>query len=386
MSSVSRKDAMIVGISHGGYRARGRPALEFEAQAALAAIDDAGLEVRDIDGIATVGGAGKFGASTLAEYLGIQPTWVDTTHVGGCSYQLFVAKAASALADNQAENILVSYGSDQRSGARRSLSSAESGDIPLTRYETPHGPLLPITAYALVAERYLEVYDAEPEDLAEVAVAARDWARENAEATFFGGSKLSVEDVQASQMVSSPLHRRDCCLVTDGAGALVMTTAEIAPRLRQQPVRLLGDGFISTHRSISQAGDVLVTGGEQTAQRALSRAGLAIGDIDVIELYDSFTITVLLGLEAVGVCAEGEAAEFVRGGTLGPGGRRPVNTDGGGLASGHAGVNGIFLIIEAVRQLRGTSGMRQLAKHDTAICHAVGGYFSTFGTIVLARE
>lgn len=383
---MARTDAAIVGIAHAGFDARSRSALEFEAEAALSALDDAGIDVKDVDGVATVGASAKFGATSLAEYLGIQPTWVDTTHVGGASYQAFAAKAASAIAEGSARVVLLSYGSDQRSHARRSLSSAEAEDVPLTRYDVPHGPLLPISAYAFAAQRYLECYGASHDDLAEVAVAAREWARINPEAHYFGAAPLSIADVAASPMVSSPLHQRDCCLVTDGAGALVMTSVETAQKLVHPVVRVIGSGFVSSHRSVAQMPDLLRTAGQAAAERALEQAGLTIGEIDVIELYDSFTITVLLGLEAIGLCKPGEAAAFVRDGALAPMGHRPVNTDGGGLASGHAGVYSIYLIIEAVRQLRGTCGDRQLERHETALCHGVGGYLSTFGTLVLGRD
>ena len=386
MTVMTDREGAIVGICHAGYRAGSRSALEFEAEAAYGAIQDAGLSVKDIDGIATVGVSTKFGATSLAEYLGISPVWVDTTHVGGASYQAFTAKASAAIAEGTARVILLSYGSDQRSGVRRSLSSAEVDDVPLTRYDVPHAPLLPISAYAFAAQRYFDTYGVTADDLAEVAIAAREWARINPEAYHFGAAPLSIADVAASPMVSSPLRQRDCCLVTDGAGAIIMTSVAMARSLAHPVIRVLGSGFVSSHRSVSQMPDVLRTAGRVSAARALEQAGLSANAIDVIELYDSFTITVLLGLEAIGLCGEGEAAAFVKGGTLGPGGRRPVNTDGGGLASGHAGVNSLFLIIEAVRQLRGAAGARQLTNHETALCHGVGGYLSTFGSLVLGRE
>ena len=222
--------------------------------------------------------------------------------------------------------------------------------------------------------------------LAEVATAARAWARLNPLAHHFGSGALSVEDVLASPEVSSPLHRLDCCLVTDGGGAIVLTSLDRARDLPHPPVRVLGSGMVSASRRIAAIPDLTDPGAGISARAAYGRAGLGPQDIDVVEIYDSFTITVLLTLEALGLCPRGASGAFVENGRLAPGGSRPINTNGGGLAHCHPGLYGIYLLIEATLQLRGVAGARQLPRAETAVCHGTGGYLSTHATVVLGID
>jgi len=220
--------------------------------------------------------------------------------------------------------------------------------------------------------------------LAEIAVAARMWANLNPAAAMHG--PLTIEDVLASPMMCTPLHLRDCCLVNDGGGAIIVTTAERAKALRKKPVLVLGCGESHTHRSITGMPDLTVTPARLSGERAFRMAGLLPSDMDVIELYDSFTITVLLQLEDLGFCPKGEGGRFVEGQRLAPGGLRPANTNGGGLSYLHTGMFGIFLLIEATRQLRGECGDRQVKEAKTALCNGIGGSLASSGTIILGVD
>jgi acetyl-CoA acetyltransferase len=224
------------------------------------------------------------------------------------------------------------------------------------------------------------------EQLAEVAVAARAWALKNPKAFKHDAGPLTVDDVLGSTPVSDPLHALDCCLITDAGGAIVMTTAERAKDLPKKPVRVIGHGETTTNVGMSQIPDLTATGARVAGERAYAMAGLGPADVDVAEIYDSFTITVLLELEALGFCARGEAGEFVTKGRVAPGGEFPMNTSGGGLSYTHPGVFGLFLIIEAVRQLRGECGERQVPGAEVALCHGTGGILSTHSTVILGVD
>ena len=224
-------------------------------------------------------------------------------------------------------------------------------------------------------------YGTTREQLAEVAVAARRWAQKNPEA--FSRDPLSIEDVVNSRMISDPLTVRDCCLVTDGGGAFVLTRADRARALPQPPVFVLGMGAAHWHRQISQMPDLTVSAASESGPRAFAMAGLQPADIDVVELYDAFTINTILFLEDLGFCAKGAGGGFVEGGAIAPGGRLPVNTNGGGLSCVHPGMYGIFTIVEAVRQLRNQAGERQIAGAEVALCHGNGGVLSSQVTAIL---
>ncbi len=358
------------------------------------ALDDAGLVLTDVDAVfANVGGT-FMSSVELAEYLRIQPVWTDSTQTGGSSFEVLVEHAALAIATGQCEVALIVYAATPRSSFKRGgpgfgggaqRAAALAGAVtPMLEWELPYGLRTPMGAYALAASRHLAQYGTTSEQLAEIAVSTRRWAERNPRARL--RDPITVADVLASPMEASPLHKLDCCLVTDGAGALVLTTADRARHLARPPAFVLGTGTSHTHAMISQMPDLTVTAGAVSGPRAFAMAGLTPADVDVAELYDSFTITVLLALEDLGFCPKGEGGRFVEGGTLGPGGALPTNTNGGGLAYTHPGMYGMFLLVEAVRQLRGESGDRQVAGAEVALAHGCGGVLSATSTTILGTE
>src|SRR5215213_882166 len=299
--------------------------------------------------------------------------------MGGSSFVSHLFYAAAAVEAGLCEVALIAYGSTQRSASGRLVSGSET----LT-YEAPYRPRYPVSAYALAASRHMHEYGTTREQLAEVAVAAREWAKLNPKA--FVRDDLTVEDVLASRMVSSPLSILDCCLVTDGGGALLVTSAERAKDLRKPPVYLLGAGKAHWHRNISQMPDLTTTAASDSGRRAYEMARVGPEDVDVAMLYDAFTINPILFLEDLGFCEKGEGGTFVEGGRIAPGGELAVNTNGGGLSYNHPGMYGLLLLIEAVRQLRGECGERQVEGVDIALAHGNGGVLSSQVTAVLGIE
>jgi acetyl-CoA acetyltransferase len=379
------KAPVIVGVAESDLGQTGKTILQLQTQAILGALDECGLSLRDVDGLFTTG-AQRFSATSVAEYLGIYPTWTDSTMAGGSSFEIFVAHASEAIRTGRCEVAVISYGSNQRSARSRKLGGVVEEHTPEAQFETPYGPLFPISLYAMAAQRHMHEFGTTSEQLAAIAVAAREWARLNPKAFHYASGPLSVGDVLASPMVSSPLHVADCCLVTDGGGAIVMTSAERARDLKKKPVGVLGHGEASTHISMAHMPDLTSTGAVVSGKRAFAMAGLAPADMDVVQIYDSFTITVLLTLEALGFCDRGEGGAFVADGRIAPGGRFALNTSGGGLSYCHPGMYGIFLIIEAVRQLRGECGARQGADARLALCHGTGGILSSHATVILGAD
>ncbi|MTD54677.1 acetyl-CoA acetyltransferase [Amycolatopsis pithecellobii] len=372
--------AAIVGVAESdlGQVGPGLSALDLIGQATARALADAGLTKNDIDGVLCHSAFFDLPPSAVAEYLGIQPSYTDSTAIGGASFVGYLQHAASAIEAGLCEVALITYGSTQRSS---SSGLVTSGPALVKSDETPFGPRMPVTAYALAAARHMHEFGTTREQLAEVAVAARRWAQLNPAA--FKRGPLTVEDVLSSPMVSSPLTVRDCCLVTDGGGAVLVTSKARAKTLRRPPVYLLGCAEAHTHRHISQMPDLTTTGARASGERAFAAAGLKPSDVDVAELYDAFTINTILFLEDLGFCAKGDGGGFVTGGGIAPGGRLAVNTSGGGLSYGHPGMFGIFLIIEAVRQLRGECGERQVPDANVALVHGNGGVLSTQVTTLL---
>jgi acetyl-CoA acetyltransferase len=358
----------------------GRTAVDLAVQATLAAAADAGIAVNEIDGVFTCN-LSRFAPVQLSEHLGLQPKVIDGTLVGGASFEMHLAHACAAISVGNCEVALVAYGSVQRSKRARKLEGFVESGTSAAQYENMYAPLYPLSFYAMVAQRYMHEHGATPEHLANVAVVARKWASLNPKA--FKREPLTVAEVLASPMVSSPLHALDCCLVTDGGGAVIITSSARAKHLRKTPVRILGTAETSTHDAMSQAPDLLVHGSRDTGQRALAMAGLKPADIDLVQIYDAFTINVLVGLENLGFLPTGRAANFVAEGGTAPGGSLPVNTSGGGLSYCHPGMFGIFLLIEAVRQLRSECGERQIKGAEVALCHATGGIFSAHSTVIL---
>lgn len=379
------RDVAIVGVAESDLGVTGKSILELQTQAITRALHDCGLGLADVDGLAT-NGASRFSATQVAEYLQLDLRWTDSTFAGGASYEIFLGHAAAAVAQGLADVVVISYGSNQRSASSRSLGGVVEGHVPDAQFDAPYGPLQPISSYALAAARHQHVHGSSSEDLAEIAVAAREWALLNPAAYRHDAGPLTVDDVLSSPVVSSPLHRLDCCLVTDGGGAVVLTSLDRARDLPRPPIRVLGHAETTTHQSIAQASDLIVTGAAVTGPHALGMAGVDLSDVDVVQVYDSFTITVLLTLESLGFCSPGEGGELIADGRIRPGGALPLNTSGGGLSYCHPGMFGIFLLIEAVRQLRGEAGRRQVDGPEVALCHGTGGILSTHATAVLGVD
>ena len=278
----------------------------------------------------------------LAEYLGLRPRYFDGTQVGGSSPMSHVAHAMAAIEMGLCEVALIAYGSTQRLISRAAASPPD-----FNPYETPLRPMLPTSAYAMAAARHMHQFGTTREQLAEVAVAARKWALKNPMA--WEKEPLTIEQVLNARMVSYPFTVRDCCLVVDGGGAIILTSAERAKTLKKKPVYVLGVGEAISHLTISNMPDLTVTAARESGAQAYAMAGLKPQEIDVVEVYDAFTITTLLFLEDLGFCPKGEGGRFVQGGAIAPGGRLPVNTNGGGLSYCHPGMYGVFVLMEAVR-------------------------------------
>jgi len=381
MTGLQRGSAAIVGAAESdlGNVTEGLNPIDLMAQGIARAAEDAGLKLRDIDGLLCATTQSRTSGLNLSEYLGISPRFIDTTILGGSSFMFHVAHAVAALQLGLCEVAAIAYGSTQRSVGRRQASVRE-----INPFETPYRPFLPSTAYALAASRHMHEFGTTREQLAEVAVAARQWALLNPAA--WEKKPLTVDEVLNARMVSYPFTVRDICLVTDGGGAIILTTPERARSLKKPPVYVLGCGQAITHANISSMPDLTVTGAAASGREAYAMAGLAAKDIDVVELYDAFTINPILFLEDLGFCAKGEGGRFVTGGRIAPGGALPVNTNGGGLSYCHPGMYGLFLLIEAVRQLRGDCGARQMPDAATAIAHGNGGVLSSQSTIILGTQ
>ncbi len=377
-TNLKRGSVAIVGAAESdlGEVGPGFSAMDLMAQGVHRALDDAGLTTRDVDGIFSATAQSRFAGLALAEYLNLPEAFIDSTATGGSSFMGHLAKAQMAIETGMCEVAVIAYGSTQRSLGRKNTSVGEYNP-----YETPYKPFLPPTAYAMAAARHMYEFGTTREQLAEVAVAARQWALLNPAA--FEKKPLSVADVLSSRMVSYPLTIRDCCLVTDGGGAIVVTSAARAKSLKKPPVFLLGEGHVTTHATISNMPNLVETGAIRSGELAYARSGLSAKDMDVVEVYDAFTINTILFLEDLGFCKKGEGGAFVSGGQIAPGGKLPVNTNGGGLSYCHPGMYGLFLLIESVRQLRGECGARQIAGANTAIAHGNGGVLSSQNTVVL---
>ena len=378
MDGLQRGSAAIVGIAESdlGAVAKEMTPIDLMAQGIQRALADCGLHLRDVDGLICATTQSRTSGLALSEYLGISPAFIDTTILGGSSFMFHVAHAQAALQLGLCKVAVIAYGSTQRTVGRRQASVREYNP-----YETPFRPFLPATAYALAASRHMHQYGTTREQLAAVAVAAREWALLNPAA--WEKKPLTVDEVLSARMVSYPFTVRDCCLITDGGGAVIMTTAERARSLKKPPVYVLGCGQAITHANISSMPDLTVTGALQSGRAAYEMARLSPGDIDVVELYDAFTINTILFLEDLGFCPKGEGGRFVCDGRIAPGGGLPVNTNGGGLSYCHPGMYGLFLLIEASRQLRRECGARQVADCETAIAHGNGGVLSSQSTVVL---
>ena len=357
-----------------------KTALQLHAEAARAALAEAGIEKGEVDGLFTAG----LTPSELGEYLGIAPRHSDGTHVGGASFVLHLGHAAVALASGRCRVALISHGQSGRSRVGAPMSPLYG--VNQAQFEAPFGLPAPVGAYALACARHMHQYGTTRRQLAEIAVATRRWATLNPRALM--RQPLTLDGVLTSRPICWPLHLLDCCLVTDAGGAAVLTGAERARDLPTRPVAVLGTGEHHTHSMISQMPDLTTTPATVSGRLAFQRAGVAPAEIDVAEVYDSFTYTVLVTLEDLGFCAKGEGGAFVSGGRTGPGGAFPLNTQGGGLSYTHPGMFGIFPIVEAVRQLRGDylatgQPQRQVPGARLALVHGTGGVFSAGATAIL---
>ena len=377
-----------------------KTALQLHAEAAQNALADAGIEKDEVDGLFTAG----LSTIELGEYLGIRPTYTDGTNVGGSSFVIHIGHAVSAIANGLCRVALISHGQSGRS--RQSGPPPDLYGQNVAQFEEPWGLPRPLGAYAMACARHMHLYGTTHEQLAEIAVATRQWAALNPKALM--REPLTIADVLASRWVSWPFHLLDCCLVTDAGGAVVLTSKERARDTLKTPVTVLGFGEHHDHAIISQMPDLTAGPGQVSGARALAMAGVRHDDIDVAEIYDSFTYTVLLSLEDLGFCRKGEGGAFVSGQRTAPGGDFPLNTQGGGLSYTHPGMFGIFTIIEAARQLRGdyaaagqadTLGLhdpmqsnvvqtkrspaRQVHDAQLALVHGTGGVLSATGTAIL---
>jgi acetyl-CoA acetyltransferase len=342
------------------------------AESARGALEDAGLTLADVDGLCTAG-VGPIGVIALANHLNLRPTYLDSTNLGGSSFVAHVAHASAAIAAGLCNLALILYGSTA-SSERFAVGTGGTGAFgdPPDSYEAPYGPTV-VGNYAMAAMRHMHEYGTSAEQLAEIAVTTRRHASLNPAAKYH--DPITIEDVLASRLVSSPLHLLDCCMISDGGGALVVTSAERARDLKKRPAYVLGAAEAVRHTGIGHE-DLLEVAAAQSGPKAMAMAGVRHDDVDLRMIYDSFTITVLLTLENLGFCKRGEGGAFVSGGRLAFDGACPTNTDGGGLSSNHPGMRGIFLVIEAVKQLRAEAGSRQVKDCEVALCHGTGGVIS----------
>ncbi|WP_225824466.1 thiolase C-terminal domain-containing protein [Streptomyces naphthomycinicus] len=390
MTRGSRKAAVVgVALSDCGRVADATP-YALHAQAARRALADAGLDRARVDGFASAG-LGTLAPVEVAEYLGLRPTWVDSTSVGGSTWEVMAAHAVDAIAAGHADAVLLVYGStaraDVKAGRRTgTLSFGARGPL---QFEVPYGHTL-IAKYAMAARRHMIEYGTTIEQLAEVAVQARANAALNPEAMF--REPVTVDDVLSGPMIADPFTRLHCCLRSDGGAAVLLAAEEYARDCRTAPVWILGTGEHVSHAAMSEWSDFTLSPAAVSGRLAFERAGVTPSDIDFAEIYDAFTYMTLVTLEDLGFCAKGEGGAFVeKGRLLVRGGELPVNTDGGGLSAQHPGMRGLFLLVEAVRQLRGEAGERQVRRRDgtlprLGVASGTGGWFCSSGTVVLGRD
>jgi acetyl-CoA C-acetyltransferase len=389
--------AAIAGVhEHPDRRVDGLSKLQIKADAAAHALADAGLSWSDVDALYDAGEAGQMSGVSIAEYLGINPRVIDTTGVGGSSYEFHASHASRDIADGRARVALLTYGSTAKSDERAIGTGARVvvEPTPATNMEAPYGLTL-IGNYALAARRHMHEYGTKPEQLAEIAVTTRAHAVRNPDAVrglsaigLKHTGEITIDDVLSSRAIADPLHLLECCLVTDGGGAVVIVSADVARDIRKPPVWILGTGEAVGYPGNGK--DITTSAAAISGPAAFDRAGVRPDEIDIAMIYDSFTITVLTMLEDLGFAKKGEGGPYVEGGRLrwDRPGAPALNTDGGGLSSNHPGMRGIFLLIEATRQLRGES-TAQVEGARLAVAHGNGGQLASrhsAGTIILGRD
>ncbi|MEU3406406.1 acetyl-CoA acetyltransferase [Streptomyces sp. NPDC006670] len=385
-----RRRVAVVGVALSDCgRVDGPTPYALHAQAARRALADSGLDRSVIDGFASAG-LGVLAPVEVAEYLGLRPTWVDSTSVGGSTWEVMAAHAADAIAAGHANAVLLVYGSTARADikARRRTSNLSFGARGPLQFEVPYGHTL-VAKYAMAARRHMHEYGTTLEQLASVAVQARANAAANPDAMF--RDPITVEDVLTSDPIADPFTKLHCCIRSDGGCAVLLAAEEYVPDSAKTPVWVLGTGTAVSHTTMSEWEDFTVSPAAVSGRQAFARAGLTPADVDLAEIYDAFTYMTLVTLEDLGFCAKGEGGAFVEKGRLLRDGELPVNTDGGGLSACHPGMRGLFLLVEAVRQLRGEAGPdRQVTRRDgslpeTALASGTGGWFCSSGTVLLGR-
>ena len=352
--------------------------IQLHADAALNTLADAGLAAKDIDGVATAGES----PIAIAHYLGIAPRWVDGSSVGGCSFMLHVRHAAAAIEAGYADTILITHGESGRSGVGRGGGGGGRASLP-AQFEMPYGPMGPTTMFTIGVLRYMKQYGMTHEQLAMVAVVQREWAGMNPRASYH--DPITVDDVLNSRMIAYPFHLLECCLVTDGGGALILTSAERAKDFPNKPVYILGSGesvetpMVSQMKDLTSSQAFRIAGGD-----AFKSSGISHGDVDHLMVYDAFAHLPIWGLEDLGFCERGEAPGFIEDGNTRPGGKLPLNTNGGGLSYMHSGMYGMYALQESVRQMRGTAPA-QVPNAEISVCLGVGGMFAASGCIVMSN-
>ena len=394
-----RREAAIVGIHEYPLRVvgPGTSALQIKAASAAKAIEDAGLAWQDIDAVYDTGSHQGVGGLGISEYLGLKPRLIDTTAVGGTSYEFQANHAAAMIAAGKCNVALLTYGSTAHSDRRTIGTAGATGAgpaLPSNNMEDSWGLTL-IGNYAMVKTRHKHQYGTTDEQFADISVVTRKHAMRNPEAVkamtdleFVGVREITVEDVLESRVIAHPLHLLECCMISDGGGAVIIASSEVARGTAKKPVWLIGAGEATKYRE--NGGDITVSAGAQSGPVAFGDAGVSPSEIDVLMAYDSFSITVMCLIEDLGFCAKGEGGAYVSQGHLGfddP--RKPaLNTDGGGLSSNHPGERGIFLLLEATRQLRGES-TSQVADPRLAVAVGNGGQLGSrhaTGVTILAAD
>lgn len=354
--------------------------IQLHADAALNALTDAGLTAADIDGVATAGES----PTAIAHYLGITPEWVDGTQVGGCSFMIHVRHAVAAIQQGLCETVLITHGESGRSRIGTGNFRGGGGSATLAgQFESPYGVVGPPTMFTLPVLRYMKDFGMTHEQLAMVAVVQREWASKNPRASF--RDPITVDDVLKSRMIAYPFHLLECCLVTDGGGALILVSGERAAGFPQKPVYVIGTGESVETPMISQMEDLTSSRAFRVAgQRAMKSAGISHDDVHHMMIYDAFAHLPIYGLEDLGFCQRGEAASFIWEGNTRPGGKLPLNTNGGGLSYMHSGMYGMYALQESVRQLRGIAPA-QVPGAEISLCLGVGGMFGASGCVVMSN-
>jgi len=355
--------------------------LQLHADAALNAMSDAKIKPSDIDGVATAGAS----PTEIVHYLGIEPRWADGTSVGGCSFMLHVRHAVAAIEAGHCKTVLITHGESGRSGVGRGGFFGGGGGASLAgQFEMPYGPNGPTTMFTVGVLRYMKEFGLTHEQLASVAVVQREWAGLNPRAMY--RDPITVSDVLESRMIAYPFHKLECCLVTDGGGALILTAAERAIDFPTKPVYILGTGesvetpMISQMQDLTTSRSFRIAGGD-----AMQSAGISHDDVDHLMVYDAFAHLPIYGLEDLGFVGRGEAGAFIEDGHTRPGGALPLNTNGGGLSYMHSGMYGMYALQESVRQIRGTAAA-QVTDAEVSVCLGVGGMFAASGCIVMGSQ